>query len=214
MSTATATRPPASPPPLIRRITVDEYERIIEAGALEDPSRVELIDGYMVEKMGKNAAHRYTTKETLKALDRRLPAGWTSQKEEPVRIPPDDEPEPDIAIIRGTDADYEFRLPAATDVALLVEVAEATLSRDRNKKLSTYAKARIPVYWIINLVARQVEVFSRPGKNGYRSHQVFKSGDQLPVTIGGQELPPIPVDSLLPRPKPPKGKGRPKGNGA
>jgi Uma2 family endonuclease len=214
MSTATATRPPAPPPPPIRRITVDEYERIIEAGALEDPSRVELIDGYMVEKMGKNAAHRYTTKETLKALDSRLPAGWTSQKEEPVRIPPDDEPEPDIAIIRGTDADYEFRLPAATDVALLVEVSEATLSRDRNKKLSTYAKARIPVYWIINLVVRQVEVFSRPGKTGYRSHQVFKSGEQVPVTIGGHELPSIPVESLLPHLKPTKGKGRPKGNGA
>ena len=214
MSTATATRPTVSSPPPIRRITVDEYERIIEAGALEDPSRVELIDGYMVDKMGKNAAHRYTTKETLKALDSRLPAGWTSQKEEPVRIPPYDEPEPDIAIIRGTDADYEFRLPTAADVALLVEVSEATLSQVRSKKLSAYAKAKIPAYWIINLVDRQVEVFSRPGKNGYRSHQVFTSGEQVPVTIGGQDLPPIPVESLLPRLKPSKGKGRPKGNGA
>ena len=126
MSTATATRPTVSSPPPIRRITVDEYERIIAAGALEEPSRVELIDGYMVDKMGKNAAHRYTTKETLKALDSRLPAGWTSQKEDPVRIPTYDEPEPDIAIIRGTDADYEFRLPTAADVALLVEVSGAS----------------------------------------------------------------------------------------
>ena len=126
MSMASATRPPASSssPPRIRRITVDEYERIIEAGALEDPSRVELIDGYMVQK------------------------------------------------------------------------------------------AKVPVYWIINLVARQVEIFSRPGKNGYRSHQVFRSGEQIPVTIGGHDLPPIPVESLLPRFKPTKGKGRPKGNGA
>ena len=144
MSTATATRPPASSPPPLHRITVDEYERIIEAGALEDPSRVELIDGYMVDKMGKNAAHRYTTKETLKALESRLPAGWTSQKEEPVRIPPYDEPEPDVAIVRGTDADYEFRLPTAADVALLVEVSETTLSQDRGKKLPAYAKATDP----------------------------------------------------------------------
>jgi Uma2 family endonuclease len=211
---ASATLPPASSPPPIRRITVDEYERIIEAGALEDPSGVELIDGYMVEKMGKNAAHRYTTKETLKALDSRLPAGWTSQKEEPVRIPPYDEPEPDVAIIRGADADYEFRLPTAADVAMLVEVSETTLIQDRSKKLSAYANAKIPVYWIINLVAHQVEVFSRPGKNGYRSNQVFRSGEQVPVTIGGQDRPPIPVESLLPRLKPTKGKVRPKGNGA
>ena len=214
MSTTTATRPTASSPPPHHRITVDEYERIIEAGALEDPSRVELIDGYMVDKMGKNAGHSYSTKETLKALDSRLPAGWTSRKEEPLRVPPYDEPEPDIAIVRGTDADYEFRPPRAADVALLVEVSEATLSRDRGEKLLSYAKARIPVYWIINLVDRQVEVYSRPGKTGYRSRQVFKSGEQVPVTIGGRELPPIAVDSLLQRLKPTKGKGRPKGNGA
>ncbi len=214
MSTATAIRPTVSSPPPFHRITVNEYERIIEAGALEDPSKVELIDGYMVDKMGKNAGHSYTTKETLKALDSRLPAGWTSRKEEPVRIPPYDEPEPDIAIVRGTDADYEFRSPRAADVALLVEVSDATLSQDRGKKLLGYAKGRIPVYWIINLINRQVEVYFRPGKNGYRSRQIFTSGQQVPVTIGGQELPPIPVDSLLPRLKPTKGKGRPKGNGA
>jgi Uma2 family endonuclease len=212
MSTATAPAPPATPP--LHRITVGEYEKITEAGALEDPSRVELIDGYMVDKMAKNAGHSYSTKETLKALESRLPAGWTSRKEEPVRIPPYDEPEPDIAIVRGTDADYEFRPPRAADVALLVEVSEATLSQDRGKKLLSYAKARIPVYWIINLVNRQVEVYSRPGKTGYRSRQIFVSGEQAPLTIGGQDLPPIPIDSLLPRLKPTKGKGRPKGNGA
>jgi Uma2 family endonuclease len=219
MSTATATRPTVSAPappttPPLHRITVDEYEKITEAGALEDPSRVELIDGYMVDKMAKNASHSYTTKETLKALERRLPAGWTSRKEEPVRIPPYNEPEPDIAIVRGTDADYEFRAPRAADVDLLVEVSDATLGQDRGKKHLSYAKARIPVYWIINLVHRQVEVYSRPGKNGYRSHETYASGEQVPVTIGGQELPPIPVDSLLPHLKPPKAKGRPKRNGA
>jgi Uma2 family endonuclease len=216
MSTATAMRPRGPSPPPIRRITVDEYERIIEAGALEDPGRVELIDGYMVSKMAKNAGHRYTTKETLKALDSRLPAGWTSQKEEPVRIPEYDEPEPDVAIIRGTDADYEFRLPTADDVALLVEVSvsETTLSQDRGPKRLAYAKGKIPVYWIVNLVDRQVEVYSRPGKTGYRSQRTFVSGEQVPVTIGGRKLPPIAVDDLLPRRKSTGGQGRTRGNGA
>jgi hypothetical protein len=66
MSMSTATRPTVSSPPPHHRITVAEYERIIEAGALEDPSRVELIDGYLVDKMGKNAGHSYTTKEALR----------------------------------------------------------------------------------------------------------------------------------------------------
>jgi Uma2 family endonuclease len=136
----TISSPPPSRTPPLHRITVDEYERIIASGALENPGRVELIDGYMVDKTGKNADHRWTTKEVLKALDRRLPPGWTSQKEEPVRIPEYDEPEPDIAIIRGSDDDYRHRLPTADDVTLVVEVSDSTLRQDRGKKRTAYAK--------------------------------------------------------------------------
>lgn len=190
--------PPSGTPPL-HRITVDEYERIIASGALEDSGRVELIDGYMVDKMGKNADHRYTTRETLKELDRRLPPGWTSQKEDPVRIPDFDEPEPDIAVIRGSDADYRGRLPTADDVAMLVEVSEAKLRQDRGKRRTAYARANIPVYWIVNLVDRQVEVYTRPTRDGrYRSRKDYKPGQQIPVVIAGQQLPPIPVDDILP----------------
>ena len=204
MATIAPRRPKISSPhssgtlPL-HRITVDEYERIIASEALEDPSRVELIDGYMVDKMGKNAGHRYTTKEALKALDSRLPPGWTSQKEEPVRIPDFDEPEPDIAIIRGSDADYRGRLPTAKDVALLVEVSETTLRQDRGPKRAAYARAGIAVYWIVNLIARQVEVYTRPVKEGrYRSRKDYKPGQQVPVVIAGQPLPPIAVDDIMP----------------
>jgi Uma2 family endonuclease len=194
----TSSPSPTGTPPL-HRITVDEYERIVASGALEDPSRVELIDGYMVDKMGKKAEHRWTTKEVLKALDTRLPAGWTSQKEEPVRIPAYDEPEPDIAIIRGTDADYRRRIPTAADVALLVEVSDSPLVQDRGLKLAAYARDGIPVYWIVNLVDRQVEVYTRPLKAGrYRSQKDYKPGQHVPVVIGGQQLPPIAVDDILP----------------
>ena len=201
MSTLTST--PTMPAPLassvVHRITVDEYERIIAAGALEDPASVELIDGELVDKMGKTAEHGYATKQTLKALEGRLPAGWTSRKEEPVRIPAYDEPEPDIAIVRGSDTDYEHRIPTAADVALLVEVSGSTLNQDRGKKRTTYAEGGIPVYWIVNLVNRQVEVYSRPGKTGYKSRKDYLFRQQVPVTIGGRKLQTIAVDDLLPR---------------
>jgi Uma2 family endonuclease len=184
--------------PPLHRITVDEYERIIAAGVLEDPGRVELNDGYMVDKLGKNAAHRWTTKETLKALDRRLPPGWTSQKEEPLRIPEYDEPEPDIAIIRGTDADYRHRIPTGADAALVVEVFETTLSQERGRKRAAYATAGIAVYWIVNLVNRQVEVYTRPLKGrGYRSRKVLKPGQEIPVVVAGQSLGTIAVNDIM-----------------
>jgi Uma2 family endonuclease len=188
---------PFAPLPL-HRFTVDEYERIIAAGALEDSSLVELIDGNMVDKMGKNAEHGWATKEALKALDSRLPPGWTSRKEEPVRIPHFDEPEPDIAIARGSDADYRHRIPTSADVALVVEVSDSSLSQDRGKKLAAYAAAGIPVYWIVNLVDRQVEVYTGPGTGAYRTSAVYKPGQVVPVVIDGQPRGSIAVDDMLP----------------
>ena len=191
--------PPTSGAPPLHRITVDEYERIVASGALEDPARIELIDGYMVDKMAKSPGHSFSTIEAHQALSGRLPAGWSARMEQPVRIPAYDEPEPDISIVRGTNAHYRGRVPGPADVAMLVEVSDSTLGQDRGLKLAAYAKDGIAVYWIINLVDRQVEVYTRPVKAGrYRSRQDFKSGQQIPVTIGGQQLRPIPVDEILP----------------
>lgn len=193
-----SSRPSSGTPPL-HRITVDEYDRITAAGALEDPSRIELIDGYMVEKMAEKPGHTCATTQTMRALESRLPPNWPARKEEPVRIPDYDEPEPDITVVRGSVFDYRQRTPAPADVALLVETSETTLRQDRGPKRTVYARAGIPVYWIVNLVDRQVEVCTRPdGEGRYLSRKVFKPGQQVLVVVAGQELPAIPVDEILP----------------
>jgi Uma2 family endonuclease len=202
MSTAIPAQPLVSPPPTLapltpRRITVDEFERIIASGSLNEPKKIELIDGYMVTKMSKSAEHGYSVKEVLKAVERVLPAGWTWRKEEPVRLPPHDEPEPDGAIVRGSDADYRHRIPDATDVALLVEVSAKSVIADR-LQANVYGRSGIPVYWSVNLVDRQVEVYTGPGPTGYATRQDFVSGQQVPVVIDGRQVGQIAVDDILP----------------
>jgi Uma2 family endonuclease len=193
-----ASPPPSGTPPL-HRITVDEYERIIRSGALENPSRIELIDGYMVDKMAKSPEHSFSATATHQAFADRLPAGWLARQEQPVKIPAYNEPEPDVSVIRGIIADYRHRSPGPGDVALLVEVSDSSLGQDRGLKLAVYATDGIPVYWIVNLVDRQVEVYTRPVKAGrYRSRKDYKPGQQVPVVIAGQQLPPIAVDDILP----------------
>ena len=89
--------------------------------------------------------------------------------------------------------------PRAADVAMLVEVSDWTLGQDRGMKLVAYARDGIAVYWIVNLVDRQVEVYTRPVKAGrYRSRKDYKPGQQIPVVIAGQQLPPIAVNDILP----------------
>jgi Uma2 family endonuclease len=204
MSSLTSTYPmtgsSAPAPSGLYRITVDEYERIIQAGALDDPDRVELIDGHLVQKMAKSAEHGYSTKRLIRAHEALLPAGWTWRSEQPVRIPDFDEPEPDVSIVRGTDEDYAHRIPGPDDVGLLIEISLSTLDRDRHEKLPAYARGRIPVYWIVNLVDRQIEVYSSPGPGSYGSRVDFKPGQAVPVVIDGQALGQIAVDAILPPP--------------
>ncbi|MGO9464542.1 MAG: Uma2 family endonuclease [Isosphaeraceae bacterium] len=203
MSTLTTT-PTMIPDPFpsrsVHRFTVDEYERIILAGALKDPDRVELLNGYVVDKMAKTPQHGYSTRKALDALGSLIGPGLTWRSEQPVRIPDYDEPEPDVAIVRGSTEDYAYRVPGPDDVELLIEVSLTSIDQDRGEKRMAYARGRVPVYWIINLVQRQVEVFADPGPEGYGTSKIYVAGQSVPVVIGGLRLGEIAVNDVLPPP--------------
>ena len=151
--------------PMVYRISVDEYERMV--GLLDD-DRVELIDGYLVRKMGKNPPHSWVTRELLDRLDQMLPSGWMWRQEQPVRIPEHDEPEPAIAIVRGANDDYKHRTPEPADIALLVEISDTTYDRDRGQKWIAYSEGGIAVYWIVNRARGRVEVYTDPSPSRIR----------------------------------------------
>ena len=147
--------------------------------------------------MPERPPHIWAVRCIVEAMPTLLPPGWTWWKEDPVRIPDFDEPEPDVAVLRGSAEDYRGRIPVASDVALLVEVAEATLARDRNEKLMAYARGGIAVYWIVNLVDRQIEVYTGPGSAGYGLRVDFVAGQDVPVVIDGVEVGQIAVSDIL-----------------
>jgi Uma2 family endonuclease len=128
---------------------------------------------------------------------------WDLRAQQPVTIAAgDSEPEPDVVIAVGPYGRYAERHPGPKDVALVVEVADSSLSEDQTTKHGIYAAARLPVYWIINLVDRRVEVYSDPrgGKNPtYRARQDYGPGDSVPVTLAGKTVGSIPVREILPR---------------
>src|SRR5690242_9647004 len=101
MSTLSPTTTPPGVAPMVYRISVDEYDRMVAAGVLDDP-RVELIDGLLVRKTGKNPPHVIATIQLGRLLEGLVPPGWHVRKEDPVRIPAFNEPEPDLAIVAGS----------------------------------------------------------------------------------------------------------------
>ena len=106
-------------------------------------------------------------------------------------------PEPDRCVVRGVIRDYSQRPPGPGDVGLVVEVADSSLGEDR-KLAQIYGGSGIPVYWIVNLVDRQVEVYTLPYGAGYHSRQDITPGHDVPVVLDGVEIGRIAVNDLLP----------------
>jgi Uma2 family endonuclease len=145
----------ADDPRLVYRYTVDDYHRMIEEGTLEEGAPFELLDGQVVRKL-RNATgedpitvgddHRVAVLR-LGKLDRKFEKlGCHVTTQQPLALPPFDEPEPDGAIVRGTIDDYTNRKPGPADVLCVIEVADASLRRDRGYKQRIYADSGIPVY--------------------------------------------------------------------
>ncbi len=180
-----------------KTLTVEEYLGLIQDGTIGEDERVELLNGEIVEKMGKNPPHFVATRLAFAALDRIVPPGWFVTKEDAIRLSRS-VPEPDLSVIRGTIRDYSKALPGADAVGLLVEVSDSTLAQDRGLKQSIYARAAIPLYWIINLKVMRIEVFSDPFDGVYRKFQTYGPDDQIPLILDGREVARLAVRDLLP----------------
>jgi Uma2 family endonuclease len=184
-----------------RRFTVAEYHKLIEVGVLTENDRLELIDGYLVEKMPHDPIHDGTIQLVEDALRGVLPSGWCIRVQLALTLGRS-EPEPDLAIARGDKRSYLGRHPGPADAGLIVEVSNTSLDSDRADKIPMYARDGIPVYWIVNVVDRQVEVFEQPTGASpsptYGTQRVFKPGDSIPLVLGGANLGTIPVADLLP----------------
>jgi Uma2 family endonuclease len=186
-------------PELIYRLSVGQYEALVASGVFTERDRFHLINGYLVAKMTEYPPHAAACDGLRQAVEAKLPPGWYARPDKPVRIPiVASEPEPDLAVARGSWRDYEERHPEVADLALVAEIASSSLSEDRSMT-RIYGAGGIPVYWIVNLVDRQVEVYTGPGKKGYDHCLILKPGDHVPLVIDGVERGRIAVDDLLPR---------------
>jgi Uma2 family endonuclease len=205
MSVATEpTRPAekASPCDHPYRFTTDRYYQLVATGFFGEKAPLFLWKGRIVEKMTKGRRHARATTKIDKALSRIVPDGWHVEQEQPMEVADDGVPEPDLMVVRGTEDDYPDRPPTARDVSLLVEVADSSLPEDRGDVLETYATEGIPVYWIVNLRHRWVEVYTEPSgpadPPSYRACRQYMPGEEIPVVLDGREVGRVAVRDILP----------------
>jgi Uma2 family endonuclease len=203
MSLAVPASPLAARPPalFLRRFSVEEYHRMIQAGVFAHDDRFELLEGWIVAKMSRNPPHDVALDKSQDAIRQRLPNGWRLRIQSAITTA-DSEPEPDLAVVRGPAERYMSAHPMAPDIALVVEVAESSLSEDRTDKARIYARAGIGDYWIVNLIDSVIEVYADPTGDvpapQYRDRDTFHAGQSIPMRIDGKQIASVPVNELLP----------------
>ena len=183
------------------RISVDRYHEMIAAGLLTEEDRLELLEGYLTEKMTVNPPHSFTTDQIRDELMAVIAENCFVKSQQPITTE-DSEPEPDVMVVAGSKRDFVDHHPGPQDVILVIEVADATLAQDQTWKKRIYARAGIAVYWIVNLPERQIEVYSQPSgptqNPTYHRLDTFTETDTVPVILAGREMAQLPVAELLP----------------
>jgi Uma2 family endonuclease len=195
---------PSFVPPADRlyRLSLEEYHRLAEAGVLSD-TRVELIEGLLVKKMTKHTPPIIATVLVDEVLQRLKPEGWFVTMGNPITLAESaSEPEPDAKLVRGSPRDYAGRRITPADVGLAIEVSDSSLRDDQVMKKALYARSSVPVYWIVNIPDRRVEVYTEPtgpdSSPDYCRRDDYPSGADIPLVLDGVEVARIAVADLLP----------------
>ncbi|MBY0232224.1 MAG: Uma2 family endonuclease [Gemmataceae bacterium] len=179
------------------RLTVDEYERLWNVGELTEYDKIELIDGWVVKKMSRNAPHDSAVYFLLRWLMANCPQSDWHVRCQLALVLARSVPEPDHAVVRAAAHGWRRQQPRAADAALVVEVSDSSLHEDRNDKLRVYALDRIPVYWIVNIPDRRIEVYMNPSGDTYATRQDQLPGQAVPLVLDGVHVGDVPVDLVL-----------------
>ena len=176
------------------RFTSSEVKDMLRAGILHEDDRIELIDGLLVPMGPIGSAHYFCVNRCNHFLGKHTPDTVSVSVQNPLHIDAHNEPEPDIVLIDGFDVH-----PTPETALLVVEVSDTTLAYDRDTKLPLYAEAGIPEVWIVNLQARQVEVYREPKGTTYGLRRLLDTEDMLSIKIL-PDAEPIAVSDILPPP--------------
>lgn len=157
----------------IRPLTTTEYYGMMESGIIREGERVELISGQIFTMAAKGTRHTVSTTKLLKELLRLIEDRAVVRCQDPITLPNNSEPEPDLAIARLRSDDYVNSHPTPEDIILVIEIADSTIKFDRETKAPLYAAAGISEYWIVNLIDDRLEIYRQPEGDIYTSIEII-----------------------------------------
>ncbi|MEO0895393.1 MAG: Uma2 family endonuclease [Bacteroidota bacterium] len=170
------------------RLSISQYNKMIDAGILTENDKVELINGEIIQM--SPIGHKHIT--TVNRLNMLFASQFAPEAivsiQNPVQLGTYNEPEPDVVLIKGPFKRYKNRKPALEDVFVIIEVADSSLRFDREIKASMYAKENVPMYWIVNVEEDTVEVYTQPTPTGYIQCELSTVNDKIDISGLGQPV--------------------------
>jgi Uma2 family endonuclease len=145
----------------IRPLSRQEFEALTRRGVLDD-ARVELLYGRLVSMSPQGGPHSYGVTELARLLITAVAQRARVRIQMPLAVSDLSEPESDVAVV----APGAYLEEHPSTAWLVIEVADSSLDRDRDKAM-LYAAAGVVEYWIVNLTDAVVEVHSGPTRDGY-----------------------------------------------
>ncbi|WP_373547244.1 Uma2 family endonuclease [Chamaesiphon sp.] len=162
--------------------TLAEYHQLVETGML-DNKRVELLEGIIVEMPPEGMPHAVYCTESVQYLSILLANRAKVREGNPITLPNDSEPEPDIAIVRTPNRQYLTHHPYPADIFWLIEYANTTLRKDITEKKRVYAEAGIEEYWVVNLQTPELILFRDLASDTYQSERRLATGNISPLSF-------------------------------
>ncbi len=153
-----------------RKIWTREDAHTLADLGFPNASKLELINGDLIDRMGKKRPHVIWL--SLLATWLRVTFGDENvESESPTDVANEDnthsEPEPDLKVLRRSFREYSSTNPLPEDLLLVIEVSDSTLQFDLQVKAALYARAKIIEYWVIDIPHRRVHVHRDPAQGAY-----------------------------------------------
>lgn len=180
---------------LRRLFSVDEFHQMAEAGVFREDDRLELLDGEIVQTTPIKSQHAGCVNYLSDTFWRKCPGTAIVSVQNALVLDDRTEFYPDVALLVRRPDFYRESHPRPSDVLLVVEVSDTTLSYDRQVKLPRYARAGIPEVWIIDLVGRAIDMYRQPAGGEYHEQRHVGPGESL--TIPGSRDQQIAVSDVL-----------------
>ena len=176
-------------------ISVEMYHIMAEHGAFAPDERVELIDGEIIAMSPIGSRHARVVDYLNRFLSKVVESSYIVRIQNPIIATDNSEPQPDVSILLYRDDFYSKAHPTGSDVAVVIEVSDSTVTFDRSRKIPKYAAAGIPEAWLIDLESEHVEVHSMPKESAYGLVKIYLRGETaVSETIANMTLP---VDDIL-----------------